>query len=147
LRWPCDKDLKELTKELFAPVTKGAGINLPGFGTTAANKKGKKTKEKHDDHKVDADFWAQAAAEQAGSREHDPDVDDGENYCYPMIAAENRLISIFRYHTIFSCTTPYIVQVEHDTIHRSQSTLEVFSITIPNFNEPQIMEWFAARHG
>src|ERR1700678_2078696 len=52
LRWPCDKDLKELTKELFAPATKGAGINLPGFGTTAANKKGKKTKEKRDDHKL-----------------------------------------------------------------------------------------------
>ena len=49
---PCDKDLKELTKELFAPATKGAGINLPRFGTTAANKKGKKTKEKRDDHKL-----------------------------------------------------------------------------------------------
>ena len=84
-------------------MTKGAGINLPGFGTTAANKKGKKTKEKCHDHKVDADFWAQAAAEKAGSREHDPDVDDGEKYCYPMITVENHLILIFRYHTIFSC--------------------------------------------
>lgn len=31
------------------------------------------------DGEVDADFWAQAAAEQAGNREHDQDADDGEN--------------------------------------------------------------------
>jgi len=48
---PCDKDLKELTKELFAPATKGVGINLPGTGT-----KGKKTKEKRDDHKLPDDI-------------------------------------------------------------------------------------------
>ena len=53
---PCDKDLKELTKELFAPATKGAGINLPGTGSTAANKKGKKTKEKLDEHKLPDDI-------------------------------------------------------------------------------------------
>ena len=53
---PSDKSLKELTKELFAPATKGAGINLPGTSTTAANKKGKKTKEKRDDHKLPDDI-------------------------------------------------------------------------------------------
>jgi condensin complex subunit 2 len=53
---PCDKGLKELTKELFAPATKGAGINLPGTGTTAANKKSKKTKEKRDEHRLPDDI-------------------------------------------------------------------------------------------
>ncbi|KIL65564.1 hypothetical protein M378DRAFT_10689 [Amanita muscaria Koide BX008] len=51
------KDLKELTKELFAPVTKGASINLPG---TATAKKGKrkatKEKEKKDDHRLPDDM-------------------------------------------------------------------------------------------
>ncbi|KAF7309641.1 Condensin complex subunit 2 [Mycena indigotica] len=46
---PNEKSLKELTKELFAPVTKGAGINLPGTGPTARKSK-KKGKEKKDDH-------------------------------------------------------------------------------------------------
>ena len=53
---PCDKSLKELTEELFAPATKRAGINLPGTGTTGASKKGKKTKEKRDDHKLPDDI-------------------------------------------------------------------------------------------
>jgi condensin complex subunit 2 len=35
------------------------------------------------DGEVDADFWAQAAAEQAGNR--DQDADDSENHCYSMI--------------------------------------------------------------
>ena len=51
---PCDKSIKELTEELFAPATKGAGINLQG--TTAGNKKGKKTKEKRDDHRLPDDI-------------------------------------------------------------------------------------------
>lgn len=50
-----DKDLKEISKELFAPVTKGAGINLPGTGTNT--RKGKrKTKEKRDDHRLPDDM-------------------------------------------------------------------------------------------
>nr|GAT42949.1 predicted protein [Mycena chlorophos] len=44
-----DADIKALTKELFAPVTRGAGINLPGTGA-AARKSKKKVKEKKDDH-------------------------------------------------------------------------------------------------
>ncbi|KDR67994.1 hypothetical protein GALMADRAFT_231631 [Galerina marginata CBS 339.88] len=52
---PSDKELKDLTKELFAPVTRGAGINLPGTGAANA-KKGKKKKEKRDDHKLPDDM-------------------------------------------------------------------------------------------
>ena len=37
------------------------------------------------DGEVDADFWAQAAAEQAGNRDHDQDADDSENHRYSMI--------------------------------------------------------------
>jgi condensin complex subunit 2 len=51
---PAEKDFKELTKELFAPVTKGAGINLPGTGPTARKNK-KKEKEK-DDHSLPDDM-------------------------------------------------------------------------------------------
>ena len=48
-------DLKEISKELFAPVTKGAGINLPG--TSTVPKKGKrKPKEKRDDHRLPDDM-------------------------------------------------------------------------------------------
>ncbi|KAF8972668.1 condensin complex subunit 2/barren [Flammula alnicola] len=104
---PSEKGLKELSKELFAPVTKGAGINLPGS---------KKKKEKRDDHKlpddmhfssrqlvtlflkpkfflkmrgkrvrmnengdgeVDENFWAQAAADQAANRDNDDDTNAG----------------------------------------------------------------------
>lgn len=52
-----DKDLKEIQKDLFAPVTKGAGINLPGT-STAAKKSRKKTKEKEkrDDHRLPDDM-------------------------------------------------------------------------------------------
>jgi len=32
------------------------------------------------DGEVDTDFWAQAAAEQAGNRDHDPDADDSEHH-------------------------------------------------------------------
>ncbi|KAG6890973.1 hypothetical protein C0992_011732 [Termitomyces sp. T32_za158] len=51
------KDLKEIQKELFAPVTKGAGINLPGT-SAAAKKSRKKTKEKEkrDDHRLPDDM-------------------------------------------------------------------------------------------
>ncbi|KAL0953512.1 hypothetical protein HGRIS_004736 [Hohenbuehelia grisea] len=55
---PSEKSIKELSKELFAPVTKGAGINLPGTGAGA--KKGKKKlgkeKEKRDDHRLPDDM-------------------------------------------------------------------------------------------
>lgn len=52
-----DKDPKELLNELFAPVGKGASINLPG--TSAASKKSKKKtkeKEKKDDHRLPDDM-------------------------------------------------------------------------------------------
>jgi condensin complex subunit 2 len=49
------KDLKEIAKELFAPVTKGVGINLPGT-TAVAKKNKKKTKEKRDDHRLPDDM-------------------------------------------------------------------------------------------
>jgi Condensin complex subunit 2 len=53
-----EKDLKETAKELFAPVTRGARINLPG--TSAANakskKRSKKSKEKKDDHRLPDDM-------------------------------------------------------------------------------------------
>ena len=41
------------------------------------------------DGEVDADFWAQAAVDQAGNRERDQDGDDSENYYYSMIGAGN----------------------------------------------------------
>ncbi|KAF8682082.1 hypothetical protein AX14_004414 [Amanita brunnescens Koide BX004] len=54
------KGLKEIAKELFAPVTKGASINLPGTGTTSSSKKAKrkgtKDKEKKDDHRLPDDM-------------------------------------------------------------------------------------------
>jgi Condensin complex subunit 2 len=50
-----NKDLRDISKEMFAPVTKGTGINLPGTGATA--KKGKrKLKEKRDDHRLPDDM-------------------------------------------------------------------------------------------
>ncbi|KAJ7113713.1 condensin complex subunit 2/barren [Mycena crocata] len=55
---PAEKDLKEITKELFAPVTgKGAGINLAGTGPAARKSKKKgKDKEKKDDHSLPDDM-------------------------------------------------------------------------------------------
>jgi condensin complex subunit 2 len=58
---PAEKDLKETAKELFAPVTKGAGITLPGTSSTSTSRKGgrgKKTKEKEkkDDHRLPDDM-------------------------------------------------------------------------------------------
>lgn len=50
-----DKNLKDVAKELFAPVTKGVGINLPGTGA-AARKSKKKTTEKRDDHLLPDDM-------------------------------------------------------------------------------------------
>lgn len=52
---PLDKDFKELSKELFAPVGKGQSINLPGTGTTAKRGK-KKTVEKKSDHRLPDDM-------------------------------------------------------------------------------------------
>ena len=52
---PPEKDLKEISKELFAPATgKGAGINLPGTGPGA--RKSKKKKEKKDEHRLPDDM-------------------------------------------------------------------------------------------
>ncbi|KAF7294486.1 Condensin complex subunit 2 [Mycena kentingensis (nom. inval.)] len=110
---PRDKQLKQLTDELFAPAGKGAGINLPGMGPSARKTKSKKAKGKEkDDHmlpddmhfssrqlvslflkpkfrlkmrgrnvkysdegngEIDAQFWAQAAADQG------PGNDDDDN--------------------------------------------------------------------
>lgn len=44
---PPEKSIKDIAKELFAPVTKGAGITLPGTSSRKGGK-GKKGKEKED---------------------------------------------------------------------------------------------------
>ncbi|KAI0705151.1 condensin complex subunit 2/barren [Cytidiella melzeri] len=44
---PSDKSIKDIAKELFAPVTKGAGITLPG-APSRKGAKGRKGKEKED---------------------------------------------------------------------------------------------------
>jgi condensin complex subunit 2 len=53
-------DLKEVSEQLFAPATRGAGINLPGTSSsTSKSKKGakkKKDKEKRDDHRLPDDM-------------------------------------------------------------------------------------------
>ncbi|KAF9245289.1 condensin complex subunit 2/barren [Melanogaster broomeanus] len=56
-----EKDVKTLAKELFAPVTRGAGISLPHYGTSKATTKkggrGKKAKEeKRDTHTLPDDM-------------------------------------------------------------------------------------------
>ena len=57
-----ERDMKAIEKELFAPVTRGAGINLPGSGVSKAkkgsrSKKSKpKEKEKKDDHLLPDDM-------------------------------------------------------------------------------------------
>jgi len=51
-----DKDLKDIAKELFAPVTRGAGINLPGTGAVKKGRKKIKEKEKKDDHRLPDDM-------------------------------------------------------------------------------------------
>jgi condensin complex subunit 2 len=57
---PSDKDLKETSEKLFAPVTRGAGINLPGTSSSASKsrKRSKKAKEKEkkDDHRLPDDM-------------------------------------------------------------------------------------------
>jgi condensin complex subunit 2 len=57
---PAEKDLKETAKELFAPVTKGASITLPGTSSTSSRKGGRgkkaKEKEKRDDHRLPDDM-------------------------------------------------------------------------------------------
>ncbi|KAK2465681.1 hypothetical protein APHAL10511_002225 [Amanita phalloides] len=53
------KSLKDITKELFAPATKGISINMPGTGATSAKKgkrKAAKEKEKRDDHRLPDDM-------------------------------------------------------------------------------------------
>lgn len=52
---PLEKDLKQLSKELFAPVGKNQSVNLPGTGAVA--KKGKKkAPEKKSDHRLPDDM-------------------------------------------------------------------------------------------
>jgi len=57
---PSEKDIKKIAEELFAPVTRGAGINLPGTkAATSKNRKSKvkqKEKEKRDDHRSPDDM-------------------------------------------------------------------------------------------
>jgi condensin complex subunit 2 len=59
---PSEKDIKTLSKELFAPVNRGAGITLTNYGTVkfTSNKKGgrgKKAKEeKRDTHTLPDDM-------------------------------------------------------------------------------------------
>jgi condensin complex subunit 2 len=54
---PAEKDLKETAKELFAPVTRGAGLTLPKYssGRASKGKKGK-SKEKQHDHTLPDDM-------------------------------------------------------------------------------------------
>jgi len=58
---PSEKDMKTLSNELFAPVTRGAGITLPNYGAvkSAAKKggRGRKAKEeKRDTHTLPDDM-------------------------------------------------------------------------------------------
>ncbi|KII85841.1 hypothetical protein PLICRDRAFT_44259 [Plicaturopsis crispa FD-325 SS-3] len=52
---PSEVDLKETAKTMFAPVTRGAGINLPGTYKGSRSKKSKE-KEKKDDHRLPDDM-------------------------------------------------------------------------------------------
>ena len=54
---PAENDLKDTAKELFAPVTRGAGISLPIY-TSGKGKKGKKSKakEKQSEHTLPDDM-------------------------------------------------------------------------------------------
>ena len=54
---PAEKDLKDTAKDLFAPVTRGAGISLPKYssGKGSKGKKGK-VKEKQSDHTLPDDM-------------------------------------------------------------------------------------------
>ena len=54
---PSEKELKETTKELFAPVTRGAGVTLTKYssGKGSKGKKGK-GKEKQHDHTLPDDM-------------------------------------------------------------------------------------------
>ncbi|EPQ56454.1 barren [Gloeophyllum trabeum ATCC 11539] len=62
---PAEKDLKTRAKELFAPVTRGAGINLPGTSGTkggtstrkgSRGKRAKEKEEKKDEHTLPDDM-------------------------------------------------------------------------------------------
>jgi Condensin complex subunit 2 len=54
---PAEKDLKEIAKELFAPVTRGAGVTLPKHSSVRGSrgKKGK-AREKQNDHTLPDDM-------------------------------------------------------------------------------------------
>lgn len=58
---PSEKDVKTLSNELFAPVTRGAGITMSNYGTVKSTAKkggrGRKTKEeKRDTHTLPDDM-------------------------------------------------------------------------------------------
>ena len=54
---PAEKDLKDTAKELFAPVTRGAGLTLPKYSSGRASKRKKvKSKEKQHDHTLPDDM-------------------------------------------------------------------------------------------
>ncbi|KAG1750052.1 condensin complex subunit 2/barren [Suillus occidentalis] len=56
---PAEKDIKTIANEMFAKVTRGAGITLPSYGGSKTGKKGRggrKTKEKRDEHTLPDDM-------------------------------------------------------------------------------------------
>lgn len=54
---PAEKDLKDIAKDLFAPVTRGAGITLPKYSSGKGSKgKKSKAKEKQSDHTLPDDM-------------------------------------------------------------------------------------------
>lgn len=56
---PAKKDIKTIANEIFARVTRGAGITLPSYGGSKTGKKGRggrKTKEKRDEHTLPDDM-------------------------------------------------------------------------------------------
>lgn len=56
---PAEKDIKTIANEMFAKVTRGAGITLPSYGSSKTGKKGRggrKTKEKRDEHTLPDDM-------------------------------------------------------------------------------------------
>jgi len=52
---PCEKSLKEIADELFAPPGKGQTINLPGTGPTKRGKR-KREQAKKDEHLLPDDM-------------------------------------------------------------------------------------------
>ncbi|KAG2042455.1 condensin complex subunit 2/barren [Suillus americanus] len=57
---PAEKDIKTIAKEMFAKVTRGAGITLPSYGGSKTGKKGRSSRkakeEKRDEHTLPDDM-------------------------------------------------------------------------------------------